>query len=94
MLTYYLLKASGQGRKFPVQCYKCHFIELFPMAKEGVTFPVKFLRHPCSECGPEKEWVSTYHFWDFFLWSQTTKIRQDCEDFYLTSEVLNKESLY
>lgn len=69
------------------------------MAKEGVTLPVKFLRHlVLNVLQKKKKWVSTCHFWDFThswrrLKSDTTETRQGCEIFYLTSEAVNKESL-
>ena len=98
MLTYYLLKPQNRARISQCNAINATLLNSFPTAKEGVTFPVhvKFLCHSCSESGPEnkkKKLVSTYHVWDFFLWSKTTDIRQGCEVFYMTSEVLNKESL-
>lgn len=57
MLTYYLLKSQKRARIAQCNAINATLLNSFPMAKEGVTFPVhvKFLCHSCSESGPEKK---------------------------------------
>lgn len=57
MLTYYILKSQKRARISQCNAINATLLNSFPMAKEGVTFPVhvKFLCHSCSESGPEKK---------------------------------------